>query len=243
MLLEGKNAVIYGAGGLGAGVARTFAREGRGSSSRVVRANRSRRSRPTSPLRADPPRRRCSTSSTRRPSTRPSPTWSRAATWSSRALGSYSRSRAARCARRRPGWATPVPPTRRSRSSCARWRPRRASGRPHRRHPHGRRRRDAHPRADRRGLGPGHGSRGDRRLGGADDDAAPRARTGPRGGYRCVPGLRPCRGRDRDDRQRQLRARPGLTALAGGGVQPGCRRRSPARPPCAILTCEMRRID
>ena len=28
MLLEGKNAVIYGAGGLGAGVARTFAREG-----------------------------------------------------------------------------------------------------------------------------------------------------------------------------------------------------------------------
>jgi NAD(P)-dependent dehydrogenase (short-subunit alcohol dehydrogenase family) len=28
MLLEGKNAVIYGAGGLGAGIARTFAREG-----------------------------------------------------------------------------------------------------------------------------------------------------------------------------------------------------------------------
>ena len=38
MLLEGKNAVIYGAGGLGAGVARTFAREG----ARVFVAGRSR---------------------------------------------------------------------------------------------------------------------------------------------------------------------------------------------------------
>jgi NAD(P)-dependent dehydrogenase (short-subunit alcohol dehydrogenase family) len=38
MLLEGKNAVIYGAGGLGAGVARTFAREG----ARVFLAGRTR---------------------------------------------------------------------------------------------------------------------------------------------------------------------------------------------------------
>jgi NAD(P)-dependent dehydrogenase (short-subunit alcohol dehydrogenase family) len=38
MLLEGKNAVVYGAGGLGAGVARTFAREG----ARVFLAGRTR---------------------------------------------------------------------------------------------------------------------------------------------------------------------------------------------------------
>jgi len=38
MLLEGKNAVIYGAGGLGAGVAKTFAREG----ARVFLAGRTR---------------------------------------------------------------------------------------------------------------------------------------------------------------------------------------------------------
>jgi NAD(P)-dependent dehydrogenase (short-subunit alcohol dehydrogenase family) len=38
MLLEGKNAVIYGAGGLGAGIARTFAREG----ARVFVAGRTR---------------------------------------------------------------------------------------------------------------------------------------------------------------------------------------------------------
>ena len=38
MLLEGKNAVIYGAGGLGAGIARTFAREG----ARVFLAGRTR---------------------------------------------------------------------------------------------------------------------------------------------------------------------------------------------------------
>src|SRR5688500_3138538 len=38
MLLDGKNAVIYGAGGLGAGVARTFAAEG----ARVFVAGRTR---------------------------------------------------------------------------------------------------------------------------------------------------------------------------------------------------------
>lgn len=38
MLLEGRNAVVYGAGGLGAGIARTFAREG----ARVFVAGRSR---------------------------------------------------------------------------------------------------------------------------------------------------------------------------------------------------------
>jgi NAD(P)-dependent dehydrogenase (short-subunit alcohol dehydrogenase family) len=63
MLLEDKAAVIYGAGGLGAGVARTFAREGRGSSSRAARASRSRRSPPTSPPRAGRPTRPSSTRS------------------------------------------------------------------------------------------------------------------------------------------------------------------------------------
>jgi NAD(P)-dependent dehydrogenase (short-subunit alcohol dehydrogenase family) len=59
MLLENKNAMIYGAGGsIGGAVARAFAREGRGSSLPVVSLRRSTRWPRRSALLAGWPRRR-----------------------------------------------------------------------------------------------------------------------------------------------------------------------------------------
>jgi hypothetical protein len=76
MLLEKKNAVIYGAGGaVGGAVARAFAREGQGSSLPVTPEHPSRRWLRRSPRLEEWPRRRTWTHSTSFPSRSTSAKW------------------------------------------------------------------------------------------------------------------------------------------------------------------------